>query len=67
MIRSLHKMLDELGLEYHKLEAVQNGTIVLIAKSLAAEGIAEVMRIKELADRCELTAKWDGRNIEIRR
>lgn len=67
MIRSLHKMLEELGLEYHRLEAVKNGTIVLVAKSLAAEGIAEVMRVKELADKCDLTARWDGKNIEIRR
>jgi len=67
MLKTLHKMLDEIGLKYHKLEGVENGMIVLVAKSLAAEGIAEVMRIKELADKFDLTAKWDGKNIEIRR
>ena len=65
MIYSLHEMLSSTTLEYHELGAVKDGTIVIIAKSLDAEGILEVMRIKEMADMFNLITKWDGQNIQI--
>jgi hypothetical protein len=58
-------MLSSTTLEYHELGAVEDGTIVLIAKSLDAEGIFEVMRIKEMADMFDLNIMWDGQNIQI--
>ena len=65
MIYSFHKKLSNAALKYHELGAVQDETIVLIAKSLDAEGIFEVMRIKEMADLFDLTTQWDGQNIQI--
>ncbi len=65
MIYSLHKMLSNTALKYHELGEVQGETIVLIAKSLDAEGVFEVMHIKEMADMFNLTTKWDGQNIQI--
>jgi hypothetical protein len=65
MIYSLHDKLSNAALKYHELGAVKDETIVLIAKSLDAEGIFEVMLIKEMADMFDLTTKWDGQNIQI--
>ena len=67
MIISLYNELSKLELKYHELGAITNGTIVLVAKSLAGEGVLEVMSIKELADKFSLITKWDGKNIEITR
>ncbi len=67
MVNNLHNELSELELQYHELCAIENGTIVLVAKSLAAEGVLEVMHIKELADKFNLVTRWDGQNIKITR
>jgi hypothetical protein len=67
MINNLHNELSRLELQYHELGAITNGTIVLVAKSLAGEGVFEVMQIKELADKFNLVTKWDGQSIEITR
>ena len=67
MIKRLHNVLSNLDLKYHALDSVNDDTIVLVAKSLDAEGVMEVMRIKELADQYNLITRWDGSNIEIGR
>lgn len=67
MIESLYNALLESELKYHVLGAISNGTIVLTAKSLDAEGISEIIRINELAGKYNLVTKWDGENIEIKR
>jgi len=68
MIISLHSVLSELGLQHHELGSVGNdGSILLVAKTHDPEGITEVMRIKNLADKFNMNVKWDGHNIEIRR
>ncbi|WP_345975819.1 hypothetical protein [Sulfurimonas sp. HSL3-7] len=67
MIKRLHNVLSNLELKYHMLDSVNEDSIVLVAKSLDAEGVMEVMYIKELADKYSLVTKWDGSNIEIRR
>ncbi len=67
MIKGLYNALAALELEYHHLGEITDGVIVLTAKSLDAEGIAEVIRINELAEKYNLVTKWDGENIEIKR
>lgn len=67
MIKRLHNVLSNLDMKYHALDSVNDDTIVIVAKSLDAEGVMEVMYIKELADKYNLITKWDGCNIEIRR
>ncbi len=67
MINRLYDTLSRQELHYHELGAIENGTIVLVAKSMDAEGVLEVMRIKELADKFNLITKWDGCNIQIGR
>lgn len=66
MIDNLHNELINFKLQYHELEPSNCKTIALHAKSLDAEGINEVMRIKEMADKFNLTTRWDGQNIEIK-
>lgn len=67
MIKRFHNVLSNLELKYHALDSVNDDTIVIVAKSLDAEGVMEVMYIKELADKYNLITRWDGSNIEIRR
>ena len=66
MIESLHYELSQLELEHHELGEIVNGSILLTAKSIDAEGISEVIRINELAAEFRLIAKWDGENIQIK-
>lgn len=67
MITSLHNALSGLNLEYHILGEIQDGIIVITAKSLDAEGISEVILINELATQFNFITKWDGHNIQIAR
>ncbi len=66
MINRFYNTLLDIKLEYHLLREIRDGVIVLTAKSLDAEGIAEVIRINELAATFNLITKWDGENIQIR-
>lgn len=66
MIQRLYETLSRQELLYHELGAIDNGTIIIVAKSMDAEGVMEVMRIKELADKYHLITQWDGSNIRIR-
>jgi hypothetical protein len=67
MIKSFYQKLLSLELEFHEIAAANGSSVVLHAKSLDADGILEVMRIKELADKFRLQTKWDGQDIEITR
>ncbi len=67
MIRSLHNALSGLNLEYHILGEIEEGVILLTAKSLDAKGITEVILINELATQFNFITKWDGHNIQIAR
>jgi len=66
MIESLHYELSKLELEYNELGEIVDGSILLTAKSIEPESIAEVIRINELAAEFRLIAKWDGENIQIK-
>jgi hypothetical protein len=67
MINGFYNKLLSIELEFHEIASSDSESIVLHAKSLDAEGIFEVMRIKELADKFRLQTKWDGQDIEITR
>jgi hypothetical protein len=67
MIKSFYQKLLNLELEFHEIAAVNGSSIVLHAKTLDADGVFEVMRIKELADKFRLQTKWNGQDIEITR
>lgn len=67
MITNLYEQLLGLELQFHEIASANSSSIVLHAKSLDAEGIFEVMRIKELADQYKLHTKWDGQDVEITR
>ncbi|MDA3946650.1 MAG: hypothetical protein PF439_08230 [Helicobacteraceae bacterium] len=65
MINRFYNTLLDVDLEYHLLREVRDGVILLTATSLDGEGIAEVIRINELAATFNLITKWDGENIQI--
>ena len=62
---NLHNALSSLNLEYHILGEIDDGVILLTAKSLDPNGISEVILINEIATQYNLITKWDGQNIRI--
>lgn len=67
MFKTLHEELSKIAWKYHKLEPVEGEHLVLKALSLDPNGVDEVMRIKEIADRFFFQMYWDGENIMIAR
>ena len=65
MFQKLYYELSEMGWKYHMLENVDDDGIRFRAISLEPNGVNEVIRIKEIADRFRFHMKWDGENIRI--
>lgn len=67
MLQNIYNRLARSELKYHKLVGHSEDRVFLTATTLDPRGVDEVMRIKALADRLQLHAKWDGLNVEIAR
>jgi len=65
MFRELYEELAGNEWRFHRLHALEENAIALSGISLDPLGVAEVMQIKEIADRYRLHTVWDGENIRI--
>ncbi len=65
MLQNLYNELARINFKHHRLSPYREDMIYIAASSLAPEGIEEVMRIKEIADRHKHDACWDGKDIKI--
>lgn len=66
-LHNLYQALANFELKFHELMPLDDNTVTLLGKSLAPEGIDEVMKVKDIADRLNLVTSWDGQHIEIKR
>lgn len=66
-LSTLYSELSKVNMQYHTLAPLGKGCIKVMAKVMDPEGIVEVMRIKELADKYKLMARWDGKDVLISR